>query len=87
LSRTKKLREKFERMMEAIERSEESGDYAYCPLINTDLPEEICRSPKRLMDCPTDSFCCKDCPEFGDCDALCDVATEITQRTDLDGKI
>ena len=59
--------------------------YERCPLVNTKLPKETCRVAKRMMECPTDSFCCKDCPEFGNCDAQCQVATELTKSSRQEG--
>ena len=74
------MREQFEAIIKIIRKAtkgEVKSNFEFCPIINTNLSEEICRGPKRMMECPTDSFCCKDCPEFGDCDAQCSMATEL----------
>jgi len=81
--RREKLREQFGeviRMFDKMVKGEVKSDYEFCPIINTKLPEEICRSPKLIMKCPTDSFCCKDCPEFGKCDVQCRVAVKLTKK-------
>lgn len=82
-TRRDKLREQCKGIIEIIKKAAEGkvkSDYEFCPIINKDLPEEVCRGPKRMMECPTDSFCCKDCPEFEKgCDAVCRVAVELTK--------
>lgn len=80
-SRRDKLREELGEVIRQFARMAkgEGNIYESCPIINTKLPEEICRAPKLIMKCPTDAFCCKDCPEFPNCDAQCQVAVELTK--------
>lgn len=81
-TRRDKLREQCKGLIEILKKAAEGkvSDYEFCPIVNQDLPEEMCRGPKRMMGCPTDAFCCKDCPEFEKgCDAVCRVAVELTK--------
>ncbi len=80
--RKKRLIENMGEIINQLKRMAEGKGNIYegCPLVNTKLPKEVCRGPKRMMNCPTDSFCCKDCPEFEKgCDAVCRVAVELTK--------
>jgi len=82
MSRREKLHEQFGEIIHQLERMAkgEGNIYEGCPIVNTKLPEAVCRAPKLIMKCPTDAFCCKDCPEFGKCDAQCSVAVELTKK-------
>jgi len=79
----KKLTEGVGEILSQLKRMAEGKGNIYerCPLVNTKLPEEVCRVPKGMMECPTDAFCCKDCPEFNKgCDAVCEVALKLTGK-------
>lgn len=81
------MRKAFGEMINQLEKMAkgEGNIYEHCPIVNTKLPVEMCRIPKRVMDCPivstdSDAFCCKDCPEFPNCDAKCIVAVKLTEK-------
>lgn len=81
VDRMKILREQFKEVIPMLKKMAkgEASDFELCPIVNTSLPEEVCRSVKRMMKCPTDSFCCKDCSLFGTgtCNAECRVVAKL----------